>query len=154
MFSLVLMVLAGLFCLIQIFRITQTFARVISGFFVLAIGLSFVPVLQVSVDSYYIFGFSCMLVIFYGLTVEDLSIEKRAVITTVGVVELVGPITIFMKFSPETIQLAYGLSLISIGALIFAFTRDIRQYKNEIGFLAVLFADAVVKVYYSFLYMA
>ena len=153
MFGLLLIVLAGIFCLVQIFRIKNVFAKIISGFFVLAIGLNFVPIPEVSVDSYYIFGFSCMLVIFYGFITEDLTIEKRAVISTTGIIQLLGPLTIFLKLDLGTIQLAYGLSFISIGLLIFAFWRDIRQYKNEIGFLAVLFADAVTKAYYTIIYI-
>lgn len=144
MVFLVLILLAGVFALISIFRVKDTFARIINGTFVVAIGVSFVTIKEIAIDGYYLFLIGCVLVILYAFSDSSFSNQKKGIIIAMGAAQLVGMVFYLGSF-PHT-DIAYLAGIVTIICFSVVVSRNIRNYSNEIGFLAVLMADAIIKV--------
>jgi hypothetical protein len=141
---LVLILLAGIFSLVHIFKAKDKFAKVINGTFVAAIGVSFIPIPQIAIDGYYLFAIGCVLVILYAFSDGSFTIQKKGLLIGSGLAQLTG-IVFFLGKYPYT-NIAYLLGLVTIVSFSVFVLKNIRNYANEIGFLAVLMADALIKV--------
>lgn len=140
---LILIVLSGLFALIQVFRIKDTFARVINGVFAVAIGVSFIPVPQVAIDGYYLFVIACLLVVLYPFQDSSFSQQKRLFIASMGGIQMIA--TVFFVAQWPYVDFVFAVGLITVFIYIFLVSRDIQTYKEEIGFLTVLMVDGLIK---------
>ena len=69
---------------------------------------------------------------------------KKGVLIGSGGAQLLG--VLFFLGQYPYVQIAYLAGLITIGLFFFVVSKNIKNYANEIGFLAVLMADAVIKV--------
>ena len=140
----IIIILAGAFALLQIFKIKDRFAQVINGLYALSFGLSFVNSAAIRLDSFYLFGITHVLVIIYIIHNSEFANQKKVVIGTMTVIQLLSTLFILSRW-PYALEVIF-LGIITIVAFLFAVTRDIKSYKTEIGFMVVLVADAVVKL--------
>lgn len=140
----IIIILAGAFALLQIFKIKDRFAQVINGLYALSFGLSFINSPAVRLDSFYLFGITHILVIIYLIHNNEFKNQKKFVIGVMAGIQLLSTLFILSRW-PFAIEVIF-LGIITIVAFLFALTRDIKSYKNEIGFMVVLAADAIVKL--------
>ena len=141
---LAIILISGVFALLQIFKIKDRFAQAIHGLFVVSIGLSFVEVPAVRMDAFYLFGMTTIAVIVYAIHNSEFELKKRIIIATMGFIQLVG--TVFILSQWPYIPFVSMLGLITIGSFIYILTKELQSYKTEIGFLVVLVGDATVKI--------
>lgn len=140
----ILIILSGIFALIQIFKIDDKFARVINGIFAVAIGVSFIPIPEIAIDGYYLFAIGCLVVVLYPFSDNSLNVKKQVIIAGMGFIQFMTMIFFLGKY-PGT-EMAFMASGITIIAYFYVVSKEIRLYKNEIGFLTVLMVDALIKV--------
>ena len=140
---IILIVLAGGFALVQAIRIKDTFARVINLIFAVSIGLTFVPITELSAARYSIFILGCLTVILYAFSDSNFSLQKKVTLIGTGSIQLAAMLFFALQW-PGTEILFYACTLTVI-AYIFIITRDIQEYQIEIGFLTVLMVDALIK---------
>ena len=140
----IIIILAGAFAVLQIFKIKDRFAQVIHGLYALSFGLSFVDSAAIRLDSFYLFGITHVIVIIYLIHNSEFLNHKKAIIGIMVVIQLLSTLFILSRW-PYALEVIF-LGIITIVAFLFAVTRDIKSYKNEIGFMVVLVADAIVKL--------
>jgi len=80
----IIIILAGVFGLIYLFKITNNFARIITGLMVVAIAISFVRVPEIAIDGYYLFAITQLLIIIYAFSYEDFSTNKKITVATIA----------------------------------------------------------------------
>jgi hypothetical protein len=144
MIYLVLILLSGVFSLIHIFKAKDKFAKVINATFVASIGVSFIPQPQVAIDGYYLFAIGCIMVVLYAFSDGNFSNNKKIVLIGSGLAQMIGTLFFVGRF-PHT-DIAYLAGIITIIFFVGFVSRKIKDYANEIGFMAVLMADALIKV--------
>lgn len=140
----IIIILAGAFAVLQIFKIKDRFAQVIHGLYALSFGLSFINSAAIRLDSFYLFGITHVIVIVYLIHNSEFANQKRILIGTMAVIQLLS--TLFILSQWPYVPFIICLGVVTIGAFIYAVTKDIKSYKNEIGFMVVLLADALVKL--------
>lgn len=138
-----LIISAGIFAFIQIFRIKDTFARVINGILAASIGVSFIPVPEIAIDGYYLFAIGCLLVILYAFSDSDFTSLKKGILISMGGIQLLGMAFLLGKYPHVDLIFLGGFG--TIGIYIFAVTKKIKLFFNEIGFMTVLMIDAFIK---------
>jgi len=150
----IIIILAGVFGLIYLFKITNNFARIITGLMVVAIAISFVRVPEIAIDGYYLFAITQLLIIIYAFSYEDFSTNKKITVATIAFLGLAS--IVLLLGAPEGIR-AYGdfylrllefsglVAGVIIGLYIYVLIKDIKSYKEEIGFLTILSADALIR---------
>jgi len=141
---IIIIVAAGLFGLLQIFKIKDKFAKVINLLYAIAIGVSLIPMPQIAIDGFYLFGLTHLVVLFYVFHNEEFSNEKKGLISMMALIQLSATIFWLMNYPYQTI--VFLLGTVTLAAFIFIVVRRIQDYKNEIGFLTVLAADGLIKV--------
>lgn len=141
---LIIILISGVFALLQIFKIKDRFSQAIHGLFVVSIALSFVEMPAVRMDGFYLFGMTLVGVVIYALHNTEFHLKKRILLSAMAIIQLVG-IVFILSLWPYTV-LALSLSLVSVGLFIYAVVKDSKSYKNEIGFMVVMLADAIVKL--------
>ena len=144
MIYLVLILLAGVFSLVHIFKAKDRFAKIINAAFVVAIGVSFVPIPEIAIDGYYLFAIASIMVVLYAFSDSSFSNSKKGVLIGSGLAQMTGTL-FFVGRLPHT-DLAYMAGIITIILFFAVVSRQIKDYANEIGFMAVLMADAIIKV--------
>jgi len=144
MSHLIIIVLAGLFALIQLFKSKDKFAKVIHGVYVVGIAISFVPVPQIAIDGFYLFAAGNLMVVLYAFSDDGFLKSKQTILILMGGIQLLASFFILGKFPYAGIVSLMGL--ITLGCFVYVLVKDIKTYKNEIGFLSVLAADALLKV--------
>lgn len=140
---IIIIVAAGLFGLIQIFKIKDKFAKVINLLYAIAIGVSLIPLPQIAIDGFYLFGITHLVVLFYVFHNEEFANEKKAIISTMAVIQLLA--TLFWLMQYPYANLIFLMGAITLITFIFITVKRIQDYKNEIGFLTVLAADGLIK---------
>jgi hypothetical protein len=141
---LILIVMAGVFGLVYPFYIKNKFARAVSWTFCAAVGLSLIPIPEISFDGYYLFIISYVLVIIYAFSQEDFSTPKKGLLATLGGLGLL-PLLLFISGRPATVEWAV-CNLAITGICIFILAKERRSYKQEFGFLVIIAANAVVNL--------
>jgi hypothetical protein len=144
MVFLIIILLAGFFALTQIFKSKDKFAKVINGVYAAGIAISFVPVPQIAIDGYYLFAIGNLMVILYAFSDDGFSKSKQAILIIMGAIQLLASVFVLNSYPFEWLVSLMGI--ITLGCYVFILTKDIKNYKNEIGFLSVLAADAFIKV--------
>lgn len=140
---IIIIVAAGLFGLLQIFKIKDKFAKVINLMYAIAIGVSLVPIPQIAIDGFYLFGLTHLAVLFYVFHNEDFSNEKKGLMSMMALIQLAATLLWLMNYPYQ--QIVFLLGLITLAAFIFIVAKRIQDYKNEVGFLTVLAADGLIK---------
>lgn len=140
----ILIILSGVFALVQIFKVDDKFARVINGIFAVAIGVSFIPVPEIAIDGYYLFAIGCLVVVLYPFSDNSFDLKKQVIIGGMGFIQFMTMIFFLGKY-PGT-DMAFMASSLTIVAYLYIVAKEIRLYKNEIGFLTVLMVDALIKL--------
>jgi hypothetical protein len=82
--------------------------------------------------------------IVYGLTKKDLTIKKKIFIVILSSSVLTADIFIFQHY-PYAGLVSFLMLIPVITYLIFV-TTDIKNYKNELGFLTIIAVDAAIKL--------
>ncbi len=140
----IIIILAGAFAVLQIFKIKDRFAQVIHGLYALSFGLSFVNSAAVRLDSFYLFGITHVVVIIYLIHNSEFKQQKKLLIGAMAIIQLLSTLFILAQWPHVPVVICFGI--VTIAAFIYALTKDIVSYKNEIGFMVVLVADALVKL--------
>lgn len=140
---IILIILAGLFALIQVFRVKDTFSRVINGVFAVALGVTMIPVPAVAIDGYYLFLIGCLLVILYTFSDNSFGTVKKSLLIVMAGIQLFATLFWLQQWpGADILSLA---CLITVGIYVFVITKEIRTYQIEIGFLTVLMVDGLIK---------
>lgn len=140
---LILIILAAVFAIIQVFRVKDTFARIINGVLGVAIGVSLIPIPQVAIDGYYLFIIGCLLVILYAFQDSSFTNLKKGLLVGMGALQMIAMIFFIMRW-PYVAEIFLSC-LLTVFAYLFIVSRDLSSFKNEIGFLTVLMVDGLIK---------
>lgn len=140
---IILMILAGVFALVQAIRIKDTFARIINAVMAVSVGVSIIPIAQVAIDGHYLYVIGCLLVVLYAFSDSSFTIQKKIILIGMGLIQMTSHLFWLMQF-PGVAILSWA-SILSVFAYIFVVTKEIREYQIEIGFLTVLMVDALIK---------
>lgn len=137
-----IVIFAALFSLIYIFKVKNKFAKIINGVSAVAIGVSLIPIPEISIDGFYIL-FACHIAaIIYVFSYDEFSNQKKILITVIAVFSILPSVLFFTPFSTEIwIGVLSIIPLIAFGYLL---KNDVQSYKNEIGFLVIMVANALV----------
>lgn len=146
MYLQAIIILAALFGFIYALRLKETYSRILTWAMVVAVGMSFVPVSELILDGYYLFALTQLGVIVYGVSNTEFSNAKKTTIISSGLLSFI-PLALFLTvFLSFQIELALITGLIQLGIFGYALKTDIQGYKEEMGFLVMLAADALVRV--------
>lgn len=140
---IILMILAGIFALIQAIRIKDTFARIINAVMAVSVGVSVIPIPQVAIDGHYLYVIGCLLVVLYAFSDSSFNNQKKAILIGMGAIQLASHLFWLMQF--PGVGVFSWASILTVLAYIFVVTKEIRAYNFEIGFLTVLMVDALIK---------
>lgn len=140
MMSQIVISLAALFGLFQLFRITDVFAKVIILTQVLAVAITWFPFSIIKTIGFYLFGLMILTAAIYVLTRKMKAITK-------GLMFLITvPVFLSFIFKIQHWPYAYELSLfmiVPIVAYIILISRK-TGIKNEIGFLTIIATEALL----------
>lgn len=139
----ILIGLASLFGLFRLFLTTDNFAKTILIGQIIAIGLTLPDDRTAATIGLLLFMLTLMLAIIYGLTKKNFKIRKRILIIVPTV--LVFVMHFFqLQHYPGAGLLGLTMALPIITNIILT-TTDIKNYKNELGFLTIITVDATVE---------
>ena len=139
----ILMGLAALFGVFQVFRTTDNFAKTILIGQIIAIMLALAVNSAGATIGLLLFMLTLALVIVYGLTKKGFKTLKRILISfPVTLVFLIHLFQIQHYPGAGILGLAMALQII---AFIILTTTDIKNYKNELGFLTIITVDAIIE---------
>lgn len=141
----IIMILGALFGFIHALKIKGFYTRVINWSMVVAVGATFTQVPIIIQDAYYLFALTQLGVIIYGISGSDFSVEKKSVVTASGVLSLI-PFLLFFNLSGFYLEIAALTGVIQIILFVYAIKKDVQSYKEEMGFLVILAADALTRV--------
>ena len=138
----VLMAIVGLLGLYSLFTVREYFARVILAVMVLAIGLTFLGDRAIE-SGFWLYCVSLVLVMVYALLKRGLGTNKRILILLMAV-----PVFLTKLFMINHWPYVSTLALCCIITLVcfIACIAKVRNYKNEVGFLTIIAADAIVNL--------
>jgi hypothetical protein len=140
-----IMILGALFGFIHALKIKGFYSRVLNWTMVLAVGATFTKIPIVVQDAYYLFGLTQLGVIIYGISGSDFSLNKKVFIAASGALSLI-PLLLFLNLSDFYLEIAALCGAIQIAMFIQNIRKDVQGYKEEMGFLAILAADALTRV--------
>ena len=138
----IIIALAGLIGLIQFFRTTDIFVRIILAAQILAIGLTFSP--RFESTGFILFICATLLVVAYGLFRKDLEIKRRALILSIAVPVLVAHTFTFFQW-PHAGLIGLSMVIPMIAYPIYLFG-DMDKNKIELGPLTILAIDAAIRM--------
>ena len=138
------MILGALFGFIYALRVKETYARIINWTMIVAIAITFAQVPQLKVDGYYLFAMSMLGVIVYGAS-GDFTNAKKIVLISCGLLSVI-PLGVFLSMTLPYNEIALLTGIIQLGVFGYALKTDIQSYKEEMGFLVILAADALIRV--------
>lgn len=139
-----IMIIAGIFGLIQYFMMKDQFVRLILGGQLISITLTFIPIHNFANAGFLLFALTLFLAIIYVLTKHPIVKGKKLLISLMAV-----PILIVNIYSIQRLPHAGILGLILIIPLIaflIILTTNLKNYKSEIGFLTIMAVDAGIRV--------
>ncbi|MBK9191318.1 MAG: hypothetical protein IPM77_07285 [Crocinitomicaceae bacterium] len=149
------MILGALFGFIHALKIKGFYSRVLNWSMVVAVGATFTQIPIVVQDAYYLFALTQLGVIIYGISGSDFSAEKKSVVAGSGVLSLI-PVLLFFNLSEFYLEIAALCGVVQIILFAYAIKKDVQAYKEEMGFLVILAADALTRVlsFLMFLFLA
>ena len=139
----IIVILSGVFGLIYGFKLTNKFARIINWVMVISIALSFVPSATVKIDGYYLFALMHLLVFVYSFSYEDFTHQKKILIAGITLFSLAPVIAVLGNLSQAICLTCELFSVVGLGMYIYILIKDIKSYKEEIGFLTMLAANCL-----------
>lgn len=139
---ILILVASALFALVQIFKTKNNFARLLNAVFAISIGLCIVRNPVIAIDGYYLSGMAGLVGIFYVIHNEDFELKKRIILGIMSVLHLLAIGAFVMAWSSQ--MYFYLLGIIPISLFAYALIKDVKSYKNEIGFMAVISAVGLV----------
>jgi hypothetical protein len=146
MYLQTIMILGALFGFIYALRLKETYSRVINWAMVVAVGISFTTIAELKVDGYYLFALTQLGVIVYGFSYPEFSNSKKITVIGSGLLSFI-PMAVFLSAAVSFYaEIALITGLIQLGIFANALKSEIRGYKEEVGFLVILAADALVRV--------
>jgi hypothetical protein len=131
--------LAGLFSIFQLFRGINNFAKSITIAFITSIALSWLPYSIFKTIGFFLFGLALLTSIVYAAK-ENKSLSKRALMLLIII-----PVFIRLPFMIMNWPFAFQLSLAMLIPILAYLVLIIKTYnvKHEIGFLTIIVTDAV-----------
>jgi hypothetical protein len=142
MISHVLLIVSALFALFHLLKIDDKFAKVITAIIAISAGANLAPSALIQQDGFYLFGLTHLLIFFYVFHNEEFELKKRVIIFGMALIQTVAILFMFGGWMHIEIPLIAGI----ITFLLFTYTliTDIKGYKNELGFLAILGAFGLI----------
>lgn len=147
------MLLGTLFGFIYALRVRETYARVINWTMVAAVGVTFITIPQVIIDGYYLFALTQLGVVVYGASRTDFSSFKKGVLIGYGLLAVV-PAGILLAQAPYYLEVSMIAAVIQLSTFIYMLKTDIQSFREEMGFLIILSADALARLAGGFLFFA
>jgi glycosyltransferase involved in cell wall biosynthesis len=120
------------------------FARIITIIMLIAITMTFFSPKDIIDSIFSVYSMAIALAIVYVITKKKLSTSKRLMILAVTVPIAVLYLFMFQSW-PHIMELKLATSISLISFLIICL-RNFKAYKNEFGFLVILFFDALTNV--------
>jgi hypothetical protein len=139
-----IMIIAGVFGLIQYFMNQDQFVRLILGGQLIAITLTFIPIHNFANAGFLLFALTVFLAIIYALTKHPIVKGKKLLISLMAV-----PILFLNIYTIQRLPNAGILGLImiiSVLAYLIILVTNLKKYKSEIGFLTIMAADAGIRL--------
>lgn len=141
----VLIALAALFGIYRFIKIKHTLSRTIIAMQVAGIAMTFLPVPFVAGLS--IFILAGIIACLYPFVQKDITGLKKGLILAIAL-----PVTITNIFTaahfPFVGMLGFAM-IVPLAALVYIIAKQMKAFKNEIGFLVLFAADAFIKILMS-----
>lgn len=139
----VLIVLAAIFGISQLFQTINGFAKLIIWGQIIAIALSLLPFPSIELTGHVLFILLLMVAMFYGILNQEFPEFKRFFIIGIAFSVFITDIFIINKLPGA--KILSGCLLFPILSFLFILFFKLKQYKNEIGFLTIIVTDALIK---------
>ena len=141
-----IMILGALFGFIYALRLKELYSRILNWTMVVAVGITFIPVNELILDGYRLFALTLLGVVVYAFSGSNFSNAKKLVLAGCGILTLIP--AAFMLSAEGAVyfeMLAFPTAILHLGLFGYALKTDIRNYKEEMGFLIIMAADALVR---------
>lgn len=135
--------LTAAFGLFQLFRTTHPFARIILITQLIAIGLTLLSDEVLTSSGLVLFMLSLVLVIIYGLTIKNTRAVQRTIVVVSAALLLLTHVFQFQNY-PGAGVLGLTMILPLIGYMVLI--ANIKNYRNELGFMTVIAAAAAIEL--------
>ncbi|MEO9532799.1 MAG: hypothetical protein ABJG68_17395 [Crocinitomicaceae bacterium] len=139
---IIILVTSALFALVQIFKTKNIFARVLNAVFAISIGLCIVKNPVIAIDGYYLLGMAGLLTIFYVIHNEEFALQKRIILGVMALIHLLA-IGAFVMHWPSKMYF-FLLGIVPLLLFLYTLIKDVKSYKDEIGFMTVMSAVGLV----------
>ncbi|MFT7592602.1 MAG: hypothetical protein ACI9UJ_002541 [bacterium] len=141
----ILIGLSALIALIHLFRMNDTFAKIIVVGLVLSISLSFIPSTETKTTGFFLYILTTLAAIVYGLVKKEIIPKNRIVIQLICIPVFISYLTALFHWRWEP-----SVLFISVFSFVLMLTSNLKSYKNEIAFLTVLAVEAAVTLFADF----
>ena len=139
----IIIILAAVFGIYALTLQRDLFARVILILMILAVALTLCPSENMKTIGFQFYLLPVGLAILYALLKKGFSVRKRSLLLLIALPVFCANLFVLYKWpSADIISM---MCLVSVIAFLIICFKSARDYKNEIGFLAILAADAVIK---------
>ncbi len=156
-----IMLFGATFALLYAFKVKNTYARFLNWSMVIAVGVTFFPVIILKGDGYYLLALAQLGAIVYSLAYTDFSKLKKWTLFSSGLLSLI-PMTLLLTSNSDAapsfmlwyIYLAPLTGLLQLGIFGYAVKHDVQAFKEELGFLIILSCDALTRILGFLLFLA
>lgn len=139
----IFMVLGALFGFFYAFKIKGTYSRVITWTSIVAIGVMMIPKKEIAIDGYYLFTITQIGIIIYAFSDDTFSTLKKIVLV-VSAIATFTTMSLFLGLVNYFNQVALLCGFIQLSIFIYAITKIVKELKEEMGFLVMLSAFALI----------
>jgi hypothetical protein len=136
-----IMIPAALLGIYGLFISTDYYARLITVLMLISVVMTFLPVPAVKTGGFALYAIALVLAVVYALLKRGFSNAKRALILAMIIPAFTA--IIFQLNGWPGVSLLYGFSIITILSFAAICLRQ-RDYRNELGFLVIIAADALI----------
>lgn len=140
-----IMVLATGFALIYALRVKETYARILNWTMVIAIAITFIQIPQIISDGYYLYALTQLATVVYGLSNSTFTPLKKITLVATGLLCVV-PTGMFLSGSAWALEIGFFAAIVQLLFGGWAAKKDIQSFREELGFLIILTADALVRI--------
>ena len=139
----IIIILSALFGIFQLFRIKDNFSKAIIIVQIIAFGLTFIPGKNMINTALVLYMLTLLTVIYYASVHKDFTVTKR-------ILMIIPTIMVFLVYLfqlhhyPGAAHIAVLLPA-PVLVYIYIVFADLKNYKNELGFLTIIAIDAAVE---------
>jgi hypothetical protein len=149
----IFMVLGALFGFFHAFKIKGTYSRIITWASIVAIGVMMINKAEIAIDGYYLFTIVQIGIIIYAFS-DDTYSQLKKILLVISAAATLLPMLLFLGQNPFFNLAALLCGFIQLSIFIYALVKIVRELKEEMGFLVMLSAFALIHFLGGILFFA